>query len=155
MIPRVWEVTMHFFIMIFLILLSACSTTEKVEHIEAFVIQTLEENTEGFYETVGYKKVNSVTNSEVGKNHAKTDVKAIEDFYDLEGGYVKTEIIHSSFKKKVIDLVGEETNLKVELQLPKTILIPDGNKEEILLTKAEKEEVKKHVLSIVNEHLGD
>ncbi|WP_223702641.1 hypothetical protein [Sutcliffiella deserti] len=54
-----------FIVSIFLI--SACGNVEKVQHIEVFVTETSEQNDEGFYETTGYKKVNSITSIEEGK----------------------------------------------------------------------------------------
>ncbi len=134
-------------------LLSACSNVEKVQHIEVFVIETLEQNGEGFFETTGYKKVNSITSIEEGKNHIKTDIKAIEDFYDTEGNYLRTEIMHSSFNKSNVTQAEDGENRKEELQEPSTILIPDENIEQFKLdnmSKEDKEKVKEHVLSFMD-----
>ncbi len=44
-----------------ILLFNACSNVEKVEHIEVFVAETLEQNNEGKFDATGYKKVNSLT----------------------------------------------------------------------------------------------
>ncbi|WP_438313631.1 hypothetical protein [Sporosarcina sp. FA9] len=132
---------------------SACSNVEKVQHIEVFVTETSEQNNEVFFESTGYKKVNSITSIEEGKNHIKTDIKAIEDFYDTKGNYIRTEIIHSSFNKSNVTQAEDGENRKEELQEPSTILIPDKNFEQFKLdnmTNEEKEKVKEHVLSFMD-----
>lgn len=140
-------------LMISIFLLSACSNVEKVQHIEVFVTETSEQNDEGFFETTGYKKVNSITRIEEGKNHIKTDIKAIEDFYDTEGNYLRTEIIHSSFNKSNVTQAEDGENRKEELQEPSTVLIPDENIEQFKLnniSEEDKEKVKEHVLSFMD-----
>ncbi|MEC1716266.1 hypothetical protein [Schinkia azotoformans] len=140
-------------LMISIFLLSACSNVEKVQHIEVFVTETSEQNDEGFFETTGYKKVNSITSIEEGKNHIKTDIKAIEDFYDTEGNYLRTEIIHSSFNKSNVTQAEDGENRKEELQEPSTVLIPNENIEQFKLdnvSKEDKEKVKEHVLSFMD-----
>ncbi|RSL29908.1 hypothetical protein D7Z54_28640 [Salibacterium salarium] len=121
----------NFFIMNLLIisifLFGACGNVEKIENIEVFVIETLEENDEGFSETTGYKKVNAITNIEESENHLETDSKVIEDFYDIEGNYIRTEIIHSNFNKSKVTQAEDGEERKEEIQEPSTILIPDDN----------------------------
>lgn len=134
-------------------LLSACSTAEKYQHIEVFVIETSEQNNEGYFEKTGYKKINSITTIEEGKNHIKTDIKAIEDFYDIDGKYIKTEILHYTYEKSKVTLVEKGEDKKVELQEPSTILIPETNVEYFQLenmTDEVKEKVKEHVLSFMD-----
>ncbi|WP_404446403.1 hypothetical protein LG307_21380 [Sutcliffiella horikoshii] len=134
-------------------LLTACSSVEKVQHIEVFVAETSEQDDEGFFITTGYKKVNSITSIEEGKHHIKTDIKSIEDFYDKEGNYLRTEIIHSTFNKTYVTQKEDAVNLKEEIKKPSTILIPDENIELFKLenkTKGEEEKVKEHVLSFMD-----
>lgn len=134
-------------------LLNACSNVQKVQHIEVFVTETSEQNDEGFFETTGFKKVNSITSIEEGKNHVKTDIKAIEDIYDTDGKYIRTEIIHSNFNKSNVTQVEGGENRKEELQEPSTILIPDESIELFKLdniSKEDKEKVKEHVLSFMD-----
>lgn len=134
-------------------LLGGCGDVEKIQHIEVFVIETLEENEEGFFEKTGYKKVNAITSTEASENDTKTDVKAIEDFYDMEGNYIRTEIIHSRFEKSDITKAEDGEERKQEIQEPSTILIPNENIEHFKLddmTKEEKEKVKEHVLSFMD-----
>lgn len=134
-------------------LLSACSNVEKVQHIEVFVAEILEQNDKGFSVKTGYKKVNAITTIEEGRNHIKTDIKAIEDFYDTEGNYLKTEIIHSNFNKSYVTLADDGDNRKGVLQEPSTILIPDDNIEHFRLeniTEQERKKVNDHVLSFMD-----
>ncbi len=109
----------------------------------------MEKNNEDMFETSGYKKVNAITYTgeinEVQKQ-GENDIKSIEDFYDVEGNYVKTEITHVTFN-------GEsEEEHKGEIQEPSTILISDEDIEDFELdnlSEEEQEKVKEHVLSIV------
>lgn len=134
-------------------LFSACSNVEKVQHIEVFVTETSEKNDEGFFETTGFKKVNAITSTEASKNHVETDIKAIEDFYDKEGNYLRTEIKHSIYNKSHLTQAEDGEERKEEVQEPSTILIPDENIEHFILenmTKEEKEKVKEHVISFMD-----
>lgn len=134
-------------------LLSACSNVDKIQHIEVFVIETFEQNNEGIFENTGFKKVNSITTIEEGKNHIKTDIKAVEDFYDIDGNYIKTEILHSNYEKSKVNLVENGEEKREELQEPSTILIPENNVEYFQLENMEKEDeekVKEHVLSLMD-----
>ena len=131
----------------------ACSNVEVTQHIEVFVTETSEENEEGFFEKTGYKKVNSITTIEESENHIKTDIKAIEDYYDREKNYLYTKIIHSTFTKSNTTLNEDGKDLKKELQQPSTIMIPDDHLEGFQLdhlTDEEKEKVKEHVLSFMD-----
>ncbi len=135
------------------LLLSACTNTEKFEHIEVFAIETLEQNEEGFFETTGFKKVNAITTNEEGKNHIASDVKAITDFYDIDGNYIKTEIKHSKVNRSKVTNTEAGDERKKELKEPSTILIPNENIDHFRLehmTEDEKEKVKNHVLSFMN-----
>jgi len=126
-----------------LLLLFACSNTEKYEHVSVYVVETLGEN-------AGYKKVNDLTNVVEGKNYITVNTKSIEDFYDKDGNYKRTEIIASDYTSSDITNVGHGEDLKEELQKPFTILIPEDMYEPFKLfdmTEEEKERVKKHILS--------
>ncbi|MGD7052806.1 hypothetical protein [Sutcliffiella horikoshii] len=136
-----------------ILLLNACSKVEEVQHISVFVSETSEQDDEGFFVTTGYKKVNSITIIEESKHHVKTVIKSIEDFYDIEGNYLKTEIIHSTFNKSYVTQKEDAESLKEEIQKPSTILIPDENIELFKLdnkTKEVEEKVKEHVLSFMD-----
>ncbi|WP_404430918.1 hypothetical protein [Sutcliffiella horikoshii] len=136
-----------------IILLNACSKVEEVQHISVFVSETSEQDDEGFFVTTGYKKVNSITSIEESKHHVKTVIKSIEDFYDIEGNYLRTEIIHSTFNKSYVTQKEDAESLKEEIQKPSTILIPDENIELFKLdnkTKDVEEKVKEHVLSFMD-----
>ncbi|MCM3630301.1 hypothetical protein M3194_23500 [Paenibacillus glycanilyticus] len=134
------------------LLLGACSQAEQVEHIEAFGIETLEQNAEGLYEPTGYKKVNAITASKEDKNYMKIDMKTVEDFYDTKGAYIKTVITHSQgYQSNVLD-TKDGFNRIEEIREPSTILIPDENVEQFrtdMLSEDELRQVKKHVQSFM------
>ena len=80
------------------------------------------------------------------------DTKAIEDYYDRDGNYIRTEIIHSKGNKTYISPVIDGNTRKVELHEPSTILIPDRELKHFNLnnmTEDEMEKVKKHILSFM------
>ncbi|OCT13357.1 hypothetical protein A8709_03650 [Paenibacillus pectinilyticus] len=136
------------------LLVSACSQTEKHETIEVFAIETFDDhqNDKGFFERTGYKIVNAITTMEEGKTNVKSDMKSVEDFYDMEGSYVQTEIIHSYSNKSKLLLTEEGNTHKDKLQQPSTILLsPDNFKNLKLnnLTQEEKDQVKEHLLAIM------
>jgi len=137
----------------FFILLIACSNTVRVEHIEVFTTELSEKNEDGFYEETGYKKVNSITAHAENKNYIKTEIKMIEDFYDLAGNYIKSEITHTKFSKSHIMMTEDGDNQNKELQEPSTIMIPDEDIKQFRsgdLTDDEKKQVKQHVLSFMD-----
>lgn len=134
---------------VFALVLGACGTSERHVSYEAFIIETMEQNEEGTFVKTGYKKVNAITNVDEGKHHLNTEVKMIEDHYDLKGDYLKTEIIYSkSDKSKLLhSLDGDQQ--KETLKEPSTILVPDELEEfrSIKLTEEEQLRVKEHVES--------
>ncbi|WP_169086620.1 hypothetical protein [Paenibacillus sp. PL91] len=135
------------------VLVSACSEAVKIEQIEAFAIETLEENEEGIHERTGYKKSNSISHIVEGKNFIRSEIKSIEDFYDKEGNYIKTEIIHSKGGRTHVTEVEDGDTRKKELHEPSTILIPDENIERFRsykLNDDEKQQVKAHVLAFMD-----
>lgn len=134
-------------------ILSACGNVETVQHVEVYMIETLEENDEGIYETTGYKKVNAITSIEESENHVETDIKAIEDFYDINGNYMRTEIIHSKFDESSITQAEDSEERRAEIQDPSTILIPDESMEHFDsedMTKEVEDKVEEHVLSFMD-----
>lgn len=140
-------------LIVIIFLLSACGNVEKIQNIEVFCI-----------ETAGYMKVNAISSIEEGKNYIKTDIKSIEDFYDREGNYIETEITHSTSTISKVTQVLNDKNRKKKLQKPSTILISDEDVEnyklenseiesmalEYTLTEEERDKVKEHVLSFMN-----
>lgn len=145
-----------FLFVVTLLLISACSQTEKYETIEVFAIETFDDNQndKGFFERTGYKIVNAITTIEEGKTHIKSDIKSIEDFYDIEGNYFKTEIIHSYASKHKLTFTEEGNTIKETTHEPSTILItPDNNEKNNLklsnMTHGEKAQVKEHVLAFM------
>lgn len=110
---------------------------------EVHLVETVGENT-------SYKKVNALTNVEEGKNYIKINTRSIEDFYDKDGNYSRTEVTSSDYTSSYITNLGHGDDLKEEIQKPSTILIPTDKKEPFQLvdmTEEEKERVKKHILS--------
>lgn len=151
-------------LIVIIFLLSACGNVEKTQNIEVFFIETSEKSDEGLFGTTGYMKVNAISSIEEGKNYTKTDIKSIEDFYDTKGNYIETEITHSASTISKVTQVLNNKDRKKKLQEPSTILISDEDVEnykiknteiesvalEYTLTEEEKEKVKEHVLSFMN-----
>ncbi|MBB4825028.1 hypothetical protein HNO89_002254 [Sporosarcina luteola] len=143
-------------------LLSACSDVEKVQHIEVFFMETSDDDS---FEKNGYIKVNAITSIEEGKNYTKTDSKSIEDFYDLQGNYMNTEVTHTTSTISKVTQNGKTKNRNKQLQEPATLLISDDDVESFKgkntapieffsldsMTDEEKEIVKKHVLSLTKD----
>lgn len=139
--------------MLCIFLLSACNNFEKNQHIEVFVIQTTEENNGEYSEKSGYKKVNSITSVKKGVDYIKTDIKTIEDFYDMKGDYISTEITHTKVNKYNNDQAEYSENRNKKIYEPSTILIANKNLENFNLenmTKEDEKKVKEHVLSLVD-----
>lgn len=121
--------------------------TETYEEIEVYMT--------GFEKNgriTGYKRVNAITIKEVGEDFLKTDVKSVEDFYDSEGNYLRTEIKHSrSDSSKIFNKENKQTLTK-EFEEPATILIPNdvlGQFDLPEMTADEKKQVKEHVLLLM------
>jgi hypothetical protein len=135
-----------------IILLSACGQAKQVQHIEAFGIETMEQNAEGLYERVGYKKVNAITTTKEDKNYLKVDMKTVEDYYDMKGIYLKTVVTHSQgYKSNVLD-TKDGFNRVEELQEPSTVLVPDEDAEQFRgdnLSSDQIEQVKNQVQSLM------
>jgi len=140
--------------MLTILLISGCEKNERYETIEVFGIETLadEQNDEGIFDETGYKLVNAITIIEEGKTYIKTDVKSIEDYYDMEGNYIETEITHSYYSRSKMLLTEDGNTVKAKLQEPSTMLTsPDnaGHFKSIHMTQEEKDKVKKHVLAFM------
>lgn len=134
---------LNLFILVIL-LLNACGNVETIEHIEVYVVEMPGQG--------GFKKVNAITILQEGEKYIRGNTKSVEDFYDKDGSYIKTEITHSTGNKTYISPVIDGDVRKKELQEPSTILIPNGDIKnfKIDLTTDEKEQVKKHVLSCMD-----
>lgn len=142
-------------LMLTCLLISACGQFEKYETVEVYMIETFEDNQndEGIFETTGYVIGNSITIVKEGKSNINSDVKSIEDFYDVDGNYLRTEISHSNAKKSKMLLTEEGKNLKEELQEPSTILITVQNAKNFNsndMTSEEKTLVREHVLAMID-----
>ena len=84
--------------------------------------ETSVENEEGVTEPNGYKKVNSITTVEEGDDYRKTDIKSVEDYFDVQGYYVKTEITHTNYHKSLKTNIEESDQSKEIIRKPSTIL---------------------------------
>lgn len=149
-----WKISI---MIIVVLLLGACSSTESIQHIEVFMTPTFAERKNDISEVNGYKKVNSITTIEEGKNHLRTDQKQVEDFYDQDGQYLKTEIKHITANNSKV-IMTMQTNEEIEqLEEPSTILLQEEfefdierrHLKEMELTEEEKERVRSHVLEMM------
>ncbi|WP_246939448.1 hypothetical protein [Bacillus pinisoli] len=93
---------MNYLTLLLVVMLSACANVDTKQDVEVFMAITFEEKEEGFGEQTGYKKVNAITTIEKSNHHLETDLKTIEDYYDLEGNYLKTTILHSQYNKSYV-----------------------------------------------------
>jgi hypothetical protein len=130
-----------------LVLCSCQSEGEKVEHVEAFIAENIIMNADGFYVSAGYIKVNSITNYEDNRGATQSRIRAIEDYYDSDGSFIRTKV-YDQRHKRLKNLQTEDTNnLEQELDQPLTIHIPDDQTwKSVQLTDEQKDEVKAHVM---------
>lgn len=135
------------YIWIVLLLGSCQSGGEMVEHIEAFVVENIVQNEEGFFLPSGYKTVNSITTHVDNRGAIKSRIQAIEDYYDDEGNFVKT-VVYDQSHERLKNLQTENTiNLEKELDEPLTIHIPEDQEgKPVQLTEEQKHEVRAHVI---------
>ncbi|MGO4543442.1 hypothetical protein AB4Z29_01400 [Paenibacillus sp. 2TAB23] len=134
------------------VVLNGCGKSEKIEHIEAFATEMSEQNAEGFFERTGYKKVNAITIVVEGEKHVKSEIKMIEDHYDIDGNFVKSEITLADGSRSDIFMSTDGDERVTKLDNPSTILVPELVSDEhhsIKLTEEQKIEVKEHVLSFI------
>ncbi|MFS0726614.1 hypothetical protein [Paenibacillus sp. 1P07SE] len=143
-------------ILIGLLLLAGCQQdpdAEEVETVEGFSIEESEE-IEGYYETVGYMQVNSITYHKMNRHVELSAVLIIEDYYDLNHQYLRTELVDTHYEKsKLTDAVKSHNNVQ-EAAGPLTIHIPpesmdtrprDLNEEQLA-------EIRAHIFSVLKDH---
>ncbi|MBY0161455.1 hypothetical protein H0178_37695 [Cytobacillus firmus] len=132
------------------IVLALCSCRnggERVEHIEAFIVEDMMITAEGLYVPSGYKKVNSITNHEDNQGATLSRVRAIEDYYDSEGKFMKTRVYDQSHKRWKNIPNEDSSSQEKELEKPLTIHIPDDHGwKPAQLTDQQKDEIKAHVI---------
>lgn len=132
------------------IVLALCSCRnggERVEHIEAFIVEDMMITADGLYMPSGYKKVNSITNHEDNQGATLSRVRAIEDYYDSEGRFIKTRVYDQSHKRWKNIPNEDASSQEKELETPLTIHIPDDHAwTPVQLTDQQKDEIKAHVI---------
>lgn len=132
------------------IVLALCSCRnggERVEHIEAFIVEDMMITADGLYMPSGYKKVNSITNHEDNQGATLSRIRAIEDYYDSEGKFVKTRVYDQSHKRWKNIPNEDSSSQEKELETPLTIHIPDDHAwTPVQLTDQQKDEIKAHVI---------
>lgn len=141
-------------LLVIAVVVSGCGSKEEFMHIEAFVVEVLEEDAEGMFVKTGAKKSNAITTIEEGKNYIKTNVQVLEDYYDMDGKYMKTEILYSDFTKSLLTGGEHGENKNEQRDVPATILIPDEElrfTKTMKLTETEQRQVKEHVESLIND----
>lgn len=100
---------------------SGSKTTNEesvVEHIESFEVKNLSDqpNEDGFYEELGTKVVNSITNVKKGNNKIETEISAVEDLYDVKGNYVKTVVTMTQFENDYVTGKGKSKKIEKEFK---------------------------------------
>jgi hypothetical protein len=96
------------------------TTYRTVESFEMEVLST-EVNDENLYEVTGSKKVNSITEITEGSDFIKTKIISLEDFYDLEGEYIKTVLKIEEFSNNFSNGKAKHKIKEKEFNQPKTI----------------------------------
>ncbi|MGW8821003.1 hypothetical protein ACWGNU_02700 [Paenibacillus lautus] len=132
------------------IVLALCSCQnggERVEHIEAFIVEDVMITADGLNMPSGYKKVNSITNHEDNQGATLSRVRAIEDYYDSGGKFVKTRVYDQSHKRWKNIPNEDSSSQEKELETPLTIHIPDNHSwTPVELSDQQKDEIKAHVI---------
>ncbi len=80
----------------------------KIE-IESFMMEVLSDdiNSEGFYEEIGTKKVDAITEMKGTEDNLTTIVTSIEDYYDLNGNFTESIIKKEVLKTDYINGLSE------------------------------------------------
>lgn len=106
------------------------------------------ERKNGDFQESGHKKVNAITLYRETEQTKMVRVRAIEDYYDLDGRYVNTVVYDNSHKENKMLLTTDTDELKAEYNRPLTIHLPDDviDFTSDQLTEAQLEEIKTHVL---------
>ncbi|PZD97269.1 hypothetical protein DNH61_02615 [Paenibacillus sambharensis] len=137
--------------MIILVLFSACHNgNQKMiekETVEGFIIETTELNGETV-KTTGYMKVNAITYIYESEHKISTRIRAIEDYYDIDGNYQKTIIFDNSIENNKMLLTKDTDEAKEEAVGPLTIHLPDGTTEfkSDELTAEQINDIREHVI---------
>jgi len=92
---------------------------------EAFVIETFEKNKEGILEKVGYQKLNTITETIRMNNKVSTIFYTVEDYYNLDGKFLKSLVKHEEFINDLSTGKALEKKNEIELSEPMTILIEE------------------------------
>ncbi|MBD2843638.1 hypothetical protein IDH44_00425 [Paenibacillus sp. IB182496] len=113
--------------LLMLALLCACQSGDIVENetVEAFGTETYTEQGQTL-EASGYKKVNAITYVKENKQYIETRIRAIEDYYDSEGNYLRTEIFDQSGRQSKWDGTVDSDEKRDEAVDPLTLYVPDA-----------------------------
>lgn len=99
----------------------------------------------------GYKKVNSVSYIKEWNDKVKAETSEIEDYFDLNGEYIKTTVTYSHGEHRKLHNTMHGEKKPMELYEPTTIMLPDDFTQNFtkILTEQEKDQLKKHVFEYV------
>ena len=116
---------------------------DPITRIESFSIEVLEENGEKFAEEFGYKNINSVSEIIENKKEVITKVSVIEDYYDVNGTYLKTIV---KVEEGTLNLTTGKSTGKVREKVFQQPLTLYAYRDTVtVLTEEEREQVKNQV----------
>ncbi|MCG7317891.1 hypothetical protein [Brevibacillus laterosporus] len=123
------------------------------EIVESYKVDYLsdEPNAEGYYEELGYKEVNSVINVERVGDEVFSKAVLVEDIYDFEGDYVKTEFKASEFSNNYETGKAKLKEFKKEFEEKKTVGAKESSINSISENTDVKEEIKKNLSTLIED----
>ncbi|TPG73168.1 hypothetical protein EEL31_01990 [Brevibacillus laterosporus] len=124
------------------------------EVVESYKVDYLsdEPNAEGYYEELGYKEVNSIINVERVGDEVFSKAVSLEDIYDLEGDYVKTELKASEFVNNYETGKAKLKELKKEFEEKKTVGDEEGSSIYSIIEKTDvKKEIKENISELIEQ----
>ncbi len=132
---------------------------DHVEQIENYVIETYsgEVNEENIFKKTGYKQVNSITEINKTSKYITTEVKIIEDYYDLNGTFLESIISIEEYHNNYFTGKAKVRSNKESINIPSTIYgkknIPTPNAKMVKYNGnlAEEESIKKNIESIASD----
>ncbi|MFX3643254.1 MAG: hypothetical protein ACE3L7_32180 [Candidatus Pristimantibacillus sp.] len=133
--------------------------TEKIKNYEKFTIETLSENSEGFYIPTGHKVVSAVSTIEQKKGELiATNVSLVEDYYDLNNNFINSLVKHEEFSNnlqtgKASELKQSKVLDKIQIQIPEeqrnNIALKDLKSHSFTLSETDKRDLEKNINDLV------
>lgn len=123
---------------------------EQNTSVESFRIQTLSDtkNAEGIYELTGEKNVNSITAITKSDDRIATNVQKIEDFYDINGDFIKSTVSIEIFDNNLITGKAKSSTNYKDFNYLKTIKSVDDSSTSLINKKEVSDNVKNAISTL-------